>query len=205
MNTTHSRLKTISVKSGSAFNKVFNDIQRRGNYPEVKISDGTKFKGNINSLDRSKVKIGRKLLNLADITSVDEKTRNNDTIIMRYKATGSVKQDIRQIVATTIREEGADLSYASRVVTSLISAGVPQKVSRESNIQKIQAFTRSKIKKYVKTPSPLKAIASTSNVIPTCPYCRQPMSIVGIAGDLIKKVLFCKQDRISLPLISENQ
>jgi len=206
MNKTNSKLRIIQVEPNSSFRKILSDIKNRGNYPKITLTDGSKLKGNINSIDRNKVKIGRKVSNFSDINTVDEVTRKNDRVIMRYKkkAIGSTKKSVRKIVVNTVQKEGGSIDYANRVVTSLMNAGVPQKVSNPSNIKRIVAFTRQKIKTYNKINSPLKHVATASNYVPMCPYCKQPMIIVRIAGDLINKVVFCKQDKISLPLISEN-
>lgn len=109
---------------------------------------------------------------------------------------------LRDVVIKTLEKNGGALSHTDRVVASLISAGYKHIITKDqvSNIRKLVIGRQTVISS---TLNPLRTKVTAGFNNNRCPYCAKEMKVVQIAGDKIKKALFCKEDRLTIPLANE--
>jgi len=111
--------------------------------------------------------------------------------------------ELRQYVYRTIKRLGNDTSLTDRVVASLINAGCHRKVSTKNEASRVKKHVHTLVQSISSHPSPLKVQASVSTV-GICPYCKKPMSRLKIDGDDIQEAFVCIEDRITLPIPSND-
>jgi hypothetical protein len=97
-----------------------------------------------------------------------------------------------------VRKLVKDSRDVDSITASLLHAGFPSRI-KQAHVAKLKKEVKRQQTIIVGAINPLLSNMQ-ERPADMCPYCNNQMEIINIAGDSISKALFCKEDRLVIPI-----